>query len=183
MRGIRLLLLLILAYLAVFLQAVVDAPRVWLGSPVNLIPPLVVYAALRLSLGEMTALAVVSGLWLDALSTNPLGVSVLPLFLVGLVLWRQRDLLLREMDYAQLFLGAAASAVVPLLTLGLVLTKGLAPDLGWHSLWQGVVLTVTGGVATPLLFRLMRRVETAFLHPPMPVPPYRTDRDILRGRY
>lgn len=183
MKRARLLILLVLAFLAVFAQAVLVTPRVWLGSPINLVPPLVVYAALRLNLAGLTCLSVVAGLWLDALSANPLGVSVLPLFLIGLGLWQQRDLLLRELDYAQLLLGAAASAVVPVLTLGLVLSKGLDPDVGWHSLWQLVVLTVTGGVFTPLVFRLMDRIETLFLHPPIAFPPYRRDHDLKRGRY
>lgn len=183
MKRARFLILLVLAFLAVFAQAVWAGPRVWLGSPINLVPPLVVYAALRLSLAGVSGLAVVAGLWLDALSANPLGVSILPLFLVGLVLWQQRDLLLRELDYAQVLLGAAASAVVPVLTLGLVFSKGLLPDVGWHSLWQLVVLTVTGGVLTPLVFRLMDRLETAFLHPPAPALPFRADRDLKRGRY
>ncbi len=183
MRTARFIIVLGLAYVAVFLQAGFDAPRVWLASSVNLVPPLMVYTGLRLSLSCITTLALVAGLWLDALSANPLGVSILPLFIVGLVLYRHRDLLLRELDYAQLLLGASASAAVPLLTLVLVLTKGGEPNLGWHSLWQLVVLTVTGGVLTPVVYRLLDKLEGAFVHPVAPTLVFRADREIRRGRY
>lgn len=183
MRPGRFLIVLVLAYLAIFLQAGFDAPRVWLSGQVNLIPPLMVYTALRLNLTCVTTLAIVAGLWLDSLSANPLGVSIAPLFLPGLVLLLQRELLLQELDYAQLVLGAAVSAAVPALTLILVLTKGLEPGIGWHSLWQLAVLAITGGVLTPLLFRVLDRIEHALLHPPAPTLMFRPDRDIRRGRY
>ena len=183
MRPGRFLIVLLLAYLAVFLQAGFDAPRVWLNGQVNLVPPLMVYTALRLNLTCVTTLAIVAGLWLDALSANPLGVSIAPLFLAGFVLLLQREVLLQELDYAQLVLGAAVSAAVPVLTLVLVLTKGLAPGIGWHSLWELAVLTITGGVLTPVLFRVLDRIERALMHPPAPALLFRPDRDLRRGRY
>jgi rod shape-determining protein MreD len=131
----------------------------------------------------VTTLAIVAGLWLDALSANPLGASILPLFLVGFFLELQRELLLQELDYAQLMLGAAASAAVPILTLILLFTKGSSPGFGWQSLWQLTVLTITGGVLTPVVFRLLDRLETAFLHPTAPTLMFRPDREIRRGRY
>ena len=97
MRPGRFLIVLLLAYLAVFLQAGFDAPRVWLNGQVNLVPPLMVYTALRLNLTCVTTLAIVAGLWLDALSANPLGVSIAPLFLAGFVLLLQREVLLQEL--------------------------------------------------------------------------------------
>ena len=183
MRPGRFLIVLALAYLAVFCQAGFDVPRVWLNGQVNLIPPLMVYTALRLNLTCVTVLAIFAGLWLDALSANPLGVSIGPLFLSGFALLQRREVLLQELDYAQLVLGAAVSAAVPLLTLVIVLSKGLDPGIGWHSLWQLAVLTVTGGVFTPVLFRLLDRVERALMHPAAPTLVFRPDREIRRGRY
>jgi cell shape-determining protein MreD len=179
----RLVLLLVLAYLAVFVQAGWDAPRLWLGSHLSLVPVLMVYAALRLDLLAVTLLSLAAGLWLDSLSANPLGASVLPLFLTGWLLWRRRELLLRELDYAQLILGAAASVLVPLVTLVLVLSKGLHPDLGWQTLWQLTVQGVSGGILTPVIFRLLDWLERMFLHPAIKPVPYRADRELKRGRY
>jgi hypothetical protein len=179
----RLVLLLLLAFLAVFAQAALEAPRRWLGSPLDLLPPLMVCAALRLDLTAVTLLAICGGLWFDALSANPIGASILPLFLVGWAMWHRRDVLLRELDYAQLVLGAAASLLVPVLTLVVVLSKGPQPELGWRTLWHLVVLTVTGGVLTPVLFRLLERLERLFVHPPAVASAYRPDRELKRGRY
>lgn len=183
MNRARLILLLLLAYLAVFFQAACDWPHRWLGGPISLLPPLMVCAALRLGLAEVTVLALCGGLWVDALSANPLGTSPLPLFLAGWGVWRWREALLRELDYAQLILGACASLAVPVLTLILVLSKGAEPDLGWHTVWHLVVLTVGGGVCTPVLFRLLERLERLFVHPEIVAGSFRPDREIKRGRY
>ena len=77
---------------------------------------MMVYAALNTNLVTVSLLAVLGGLWFDALSANPLGVTILPLFAVGFPICLQRDLILRELPFAQIVLGAAASAVVPVLT-------------------------------------------------------------------
>lgn len=183
MSAAHLILTLVMTYLAVFVQAGFDAPRLWLGSPLSLLPALLVYTALRLDLLAVTLVSLCGGLWLDSLSANPLGASILPLFVTGWLLWRRRELLLQELGYAQLVLGAAASVLVPALTLVLVLSKGLHPDLGWQTLWQFAALAMTGGVLTPLLFRLLDLLGRLFLHPAITAAPYRTDRELKRGRY
>lgn len=183
MTHVRLLVLLGLTYLAVFLQAAFMAPHRWLGAPLSLLPPLLVCAALRLDLTAVTLVALGGGLGLDALSANPLGASLLPLYLVGWAVWRWREVLLRELDYAQLILGALASALVFVLTLVVVFSKGVEPDLGWHTAWQLGVLTVSGGALTPPLFRAIERLERLFLHPEVVASAYRPDREIKRGRY
>jgi hypothetical protein len=183
MNGVKLTLILVLAYLAVFAQAAFDTPRAWLGGHINLLPPLIVYAALRLDIIAVAVLAALGGIWLDSLSAGPLGATILPLFAIGWGLERWRDLLLRELDYAQLVLGAAASLCVPVLTLLLTLTKGFHPDLGWNTLWQLLVLTVTGGVLTPALFRLLDKLSGLFSHPLARPNTFRGDREIKRGKY
>lgn len=179
----RLVLLLSATYLAVFVQSGFNGPRLWLGSTLSLVPGLLVFAAMRLDLTAVTCLALAGGLWLDALSANPLGASVLPLFLVGWLLWRQREHLLLELDYAQLVLGAAASLLVPVLTLVVVLSKGFQPDLGWRTLWQLAVLAVSGGIFTPLVFRGLDWLERRFMHPAAPPGTYPGVREIKRGRH
>ena len=63
----------------------------------DLLPALMVYAALNADIVTVSLLAVFGGLWFDALSANPPGVSILPLFAVGFVIWLQRELILREL--------------------------------------------------------------------------------------
>jgi hypothetical protein len=78
------ILVLAVAFLAVFGEAVADRPRQLFGAQVDLLPALMVYAALNANLHVVSLLAVFGGLWFDSLSANPLGVSILPLFAVGL---------------------------------------------------------------------------------------------------
>ena len=77
--------ILLVAYLAVFLQASVTVVRNWIGVQIDLLPVLMVYCGLSTGLATLTLTAVLGGLWFDSLSANPLGVTILPLFLVG---WR-----------------------------------------------------------------------------------------------
>jgi hypothetical protein len=107
---------------------------------------------------------------------------VLPLFLTGLIICWKSELILREQVYAQFVLGLFASAAVPPMTLLLLMTGGHSPIIGWGSLWQWIVMTAGGAIATPCLFfffefsnrRLSygRTIETSF----------RPDREIRRGR-
>jgi rod shape-determining protein MreD len=177
------ILILAFAYLAVFGQAALPGLHHLLGAQVDLLPVIMVYAALNTGLPTIALLAVSSGLWFDSLSANPPGITILPLFLAGFVIFLQRDLILRELSFAQIVLGTVASAVVPVLTVLLLLTAGNDPLLGWGSLWQWCVMTAGGAVATPVIFALFewchhalgyqRRTETSF----------RPDREIRRGRH
>ncbi|MDR3377236.1 MAG: hypothetical protein P4M10_01010, partial [Verrucomicrobiae bacterium] len=67
------------AFVAVFCEAALPAPRHWLGAAIDLLPALMVYTALNASLATVCLLAVLGGVWFDSLSANPLGVSILPL--------------------------------------------------------------------------------------------------------
>ncbi len=141
-----------------------------------------VYASLCTGLTTVTLLALCGGLWFDSLSANPLGVTVLPLFVIGLAIHVKRELILRDQTFAQLVLGLAASAAAPLLTLLLLLTMGRAPLLGWGTLWQLVVLSVGGAVATPVCFELFGWLHRALVHQGATESSFRPDREIRRGR-
>jgi hypothetical protein len=172
-----------LALLAVFIAAAWDLPRRWLGAPLDLLPPLLVCAALGRRPGGWRLVAVLGGLARDSWSVNPLGASILPLYLTGWFLHARRDLLSRELLFAQLTLGTIASAVIPLFTLGLVMTFGPPPVMGWWLLGQWVALAVTGGLLTPVVFRGMGWLDRWFAHPTVETSAFRPDREILRGRY
>lgn len=166
----------------VFLQAAFSWPRRLLGAQVDLLPALMVFTALRLGVGSILVVAFVGGLSMDALSLNPLGVSPLPLCLLGMALHTKRDQILREEVFAQVLLGVGAGLLVPLGTLLMILTTGESPLLGVGFLWVLVVLTVGGGVATPLIFKLMNGLENALTYQILSQAPFRADREIRRGR-
>jgi cell shape-determining protein MreD len=152
------------------------------GAQIDLLPPLMVYAALCTGLPTVTLLAVGGGLWFDSLSANPLGISVLPLFAIGFVIHLKRELILRDQTFAQLVLGLGASAAAPVMTLLLLLTLGKGPMVGWGTLWQLVVMTIGGAVATPICFELFGWLERMLVHRGPATTSFRPDREIRRGR-
>lgn len=176
------ILILLAALLVVFFQGTFNGIRHLLGAQVDLLPALMVYAALTSGPVMMMTLAVFSGLLLDTLSVNPLGVSVLPLLLIGVLLQLRRDLLLRDQLYAQFVLGLIASALAPVLTVVTLLTLEQTPLLSWGSLWQWLVMSVGGGVATPVFFFLFDRLNHALGYQPIVESSFRADREIRRGR-
>src|ERR1039458_8371201 len=117
MNFLQTILILAAAFLAVFGEATLPVLHHWLGAQVDLLPVLMVYAALNADIATVSLLAVLGGLWFDALSANPLGISILPLFAVGFVIYLRRDLILRELSFAQFVLGTMASAIVPALSI------------------------------------------------------------------
>lgn len=182
MNYLNTIFILVVAFLAVFAEAWFEFLRNLIGAQIDLLPALMVYTALTNGIFSAAALAIFGGLWFDSLSSNPLGVTILPLFLIGLLIAQTRDLLLRENTFAQLVLGAAASAVCPLLTMFLILNLGHNPLLGWESTWQLIVMTVGGGLLTPLCFRLFDRIHSTLNYQPIVETSFRADRQIKRGR-
>lgn len=175
-------LILLAAYLAVFLEAAAPGVRHWLGAQVDLLPALAVYAALNTNLTTLALVALSGGLFFDTLSANPLGLSILPLFVVGFPIYLRRDLILREQVFAQFMLGLGASALVPGLNILFLLTLGRTPMLGWGTLWQWVVMAVGGAAATPVLFYVFNRLNLALGYRPVIQSSFRPDREIRRGR-
>ena len=178
----NLTLIYVAAFLAVFGEAALPGFRNWLGAQVDLLPALMVYTALYASLFNVALLAILGGLWFDSLSANPLGITILPLFLPGFLIFLKRELILRDFSFAQLVLGAAASAVVPLLKVLLMLSGGKPLLLGWGSLWQWLVMIAGGAVATPLLFSLFDWFNHAFGYKMHSESSFRPDREIRRSR-
>lgn len=176
------ILILLTALLLVFFQGAFEGIRNLLGAQVDLLPALMVYAALTSGPVMMMTLAVFGGLMFDSLSVNPLGISVLPLLFIGFLLQLRRDLLLRDQIYAQFTLGLIASALAPVITILMLLTLEQSPLLGWGSLWQWIVMSVGGGVAAPVFFLVFDRLNHALGYQPVVESSFRADREIRRGR-
>ncbi len=176
------ILILLTAVLVVFAQGAFEGIRNLLGAQVDLLPALMVYTALSSSPAMMLTFAVFGGLMFDALSVNPLGISIPPLLLIGFLLQLRRDLLLRDQIYAQFTLGLVASALAPVMTVLALLSLGHAPLLGWGSLWQWMVMSLGGAIATPIFFLMFDRLNHALGYQPVIESSFRADREIRRGR-
>ena len=175
-------LILLAAFLAVFWEAAFDLVRHALGAQVDLLPPLMVYASLCTGFKTFVALAVCGGLLLDSLSANPLGTTVLPLLAAGLLLYSRKDLILKDQAFAQFILGLGVSALVPALSLVLLLTTGHPPLIGWGTIWQLIVMTFGGAIATPVIFVLFEWLQRALVQTRTVESSFRPDREIRRGR-
>ena len=181
MNAFNTIIILTAAFLAVFAEAAFPLLHRWLGAQVDLLPALMICAALNTDIVTVSLLAVLGGLWFDSLSANPLGVSILPLFAIGFVIYAKRDLILR-VPFAQVVLGAAASAIAPGFTVLLLLTGGEDPLLGWGSIWQWVVMTAGGAVATPLVFHFFDWCQRTLGYQPASETAFRPDREIRRDK-
>ena len=176
------MLILLAAFLAAFWEAAFPGIRNICGAQVDLMPPLIVYAAMTAPLPLVALLAVWGGLLFDSLSANPLGISVFPLFIVGFLIHLRRDLLLRDQLFAQYVLGFLASAVTPALTVLLLLSMGKEPLLGWGSLWQWLVMSLGGAIASPVFFALFGWFNRLLGYERAKETSFRPDREIHRGR-
>jgi rod shape-determining protein MreD len=170
------------AYLAVFVESSWNFPRNVLGVQLDVLPALMVYTALTNNIFVTAGLALFGGLCFDSVSANPLGISVLPLLIIGFVIDRSREFLVRESVYMQAAMGASATAGHLLLTLFFLMNLRVAPPVGWGTLWQLIVLAAGGAVAAPCFFALFDRVYRAFDYQPAPESSFRTDREIKRGK-
>lgn len=176
-------LILIASVIAVYIGSTFSGMmRQVLGAQIDLLPVLVIYAGLRSDVTTMALVAVLGGLCFDSLSANLLGVSIWPLFIVGFMVYLRRELILQEQFFARFVIGAAASAIAPLLTLLLLLSARQSPILGWGSLWQWLVMSVGGGLMTPVCFWLFDRLNHALSYRPVVEISFRADREIRRGR-
>jgi rod shape-determining protein MreD len=182
MNWLTTILILVTTSLAVFWESAFHFVRDVTGAQVHWLPSLMVYSALRSGLTNILIVAVFGGLSFDSLSANPLGVSVLPLFLIGILIHGKRDLILQDQTFAQSVLGAMASVAWPVGTMLLLLTHGQEPLLGWGSLWQLLVVTAAGAVFAPLIFEVLGWAERTFGYHRIHETSFRSDREIRRGR-
>ncbi len=182
MSALNTIFILALAFVAVFAESSFGGLRRIIGVQIDLLPALMVYASLSSGLVTVSLLAVCGGLWFDALSANRLGVSIVPLFVIGSVIQQFRHLVLRDQTYTQLVLGFAASGFAPLLALGIILSYGGDPILGWGTLWQWIAMTVLGGLLVPVYFQLFSQVYRVLGYERVIESSYRPDREIARGR-
>jgi len=174
--------LFLVAWLSVFAQTQFRPLVNLIDTPLSLLPALMVYAALTHNLVTVAILAVVAGLGLDALSSAPMGISILPLFIIAFGLHLRQHLILRNQTYAQFWLGLGAGMAAPLLTLLLL-------NLGSTRLIQGPILIAQmlflgflNGALCPAVFRFFDAIQLTFDYQPLAETSFRADRQIKRGR-
>lgn len=172
----------LMAYVSVFMAARFHGFAMLTGAQFDFLPGLVVVAAMMHGVWAVLVVSITGGLLYDCLSANPVGVTTFVLAIVGTFVYINRDLLLRDQTYPQFILGAGASAAAPVLSYVVMSVMGRHPLIEWTSLWVWLVLTVTGGLITPLWFAIFRKVDKALHYQDIPESSFRADRQIQRGR-
>ncbi len=182
MSPLNLTVVVAVCFLLVFAQShALGLPRV-MGVQVDLVPGFMVCVAMRCGVWALAGLALAGGFFLDALSTNPFGVSVLPLFLVAWCVQGFQDLVLRDTLVARLALGFAAGALAPILTVFLIVAGGTEARLGLGVVWPVAVLAIMNAITTPVWFEFFGFLDRAFNYGAIPESAFRPDREIKRGR-
>ncbi len=182
MNRVPITLLFLTTWLAVFCQTQFPILSGLLGIPLDIRPALIVYAALTHGLPTVVGIAVVASLGTDALSANPIGASLVPCFMLGMVLNLRRHLLLREQRYAQIWLGLAGGIAVPLVTWGLLMIDSRPAPMGFGVLLRILLLGFLNAAACPALFVVFDGLRELFDYKPIPEMGFRKDREIKRGR-
>jgi rod shape-determining protein MreD len=169
--------------LVVFMECWWGFPRRWLGGQVDLLPVIVLYVGLKRSLVCLFLVVLWGGLWYDSLSDNPMGTSVLSLIAPGFLAHKHREFLMRDDPWVQFALGGIACLLCPGITLLQLTSAGRSPLVGWGTVWVFVLMGVGGALVTPLVFRILDRLNQFFSYPVAPSLSFRKDREIKRGRH
>lgn len=183
MNRIPVIALFLAVWAATFLSTQLAAFRSITTVPLQLVPALVVYAALTHSLAVTTSLAFTGALLTDAVSAGPLGTGILPLLGVATAIHLRRHLILRDQPYAQFWIGTLAGFLVPALTLPMAQHTGPAPAIDLVIAAKLALLGLINGAACPAIFKLFDRIREAFEYPALPPTSFRSDRVILRGKH
>jgi rod shape-determining protein MreD len=181
--GVTLLVFLITGYVIIFAQARFTFFRDFFGAQADLLPGMIVFAAIAFRLETVMMCAVIFGLLLDSFSLNALGISVVTLGAIGFAASRFRELLLSEQFTTHWVLGLIASGVAPLISYILLRLSGMNPLIGAGSAWHWTIMTAGGGLVTPLWFKIFSRLDEALRFKEIPESTVRPDRQIARGRH
>jgi rod shape-determining protein MreD len=174
---------LVTGYFVIFAQARFSAFRDLTGAQPDLLPGMIVFAAMAFHLGTVMLCAAVFGLLFDSFSMNVLGTTFVSLAIIGFIASRYRELLLSEHFTTHWVLGLIASAIAPLISYSVLRLQDVKPLVAWSSAWHWAIMIAGGGVATPLWFKVFNRLDDALRYKELPESAFRPDRQIARGRY
>src|SRR5205085_2957461 len=105
-----------------------------------------------------------------------------PLLLIGVAIYSNREFILRDQTFARLVIGLVASTTAPIMTLLMLLTSSHHPLIGLGTLWQLVVMGLAGALATPVFFELFGWLNRLLGHVSVSELSFRPDREIRRGK-
>ena len=180
MKGFFTLTILLTALTSIYAASAWHLPRQLTGVQLDPLPALMLVVALRAPISAVTALAIGGSLLQSALSSGPVGASLVPLYALGLVIHLNAHSLSQYHIGPRFALGAIAGGVVPALTLVLLVLSGHEPLIGWFTLWQWSVGILGSGIFAVLFFPLLEWLDRSVEEQPLAAP-YDTTTRIVRG--
>lgn len=174
--------LILIAMAVTYLQSHWSVMEGMWRAQINLLPVFAAFAALHGGLGPIIGVALIGGCWLDVLSANPLGTSLISLFLTALILHRAHEVLLKGQLAAQFFVSLAAGALGPVISYFLLWAMSMQPLTGWGTLWQIVVNSIICGVAGPFIFLILNQMDSWVSYEPVAQPWNRSVVEVKRGK-
>lgn len=131
--------------IAVALQA--HMPTLWWlgGARVELLPALVVYAALTMDRRRALVLALVAGLAQDALSAAPFGISALAYGIAAVVMTSLREALDRDLPWVQWSAGTLTSVTASIIAFFVI-------GISIGNVLKMFMIASIAGMATVVLF-------------------------------
>ena len=180
MKGFFIFTILLTTLVVIFLQAACELPRNLFGAQIDPLPALMLATALRAPLFSITALAILGPLWQSSLSSDPLGINILPLLTLGLLVHLGQNRLAYHAAGPRFTLGAIAGTIMPVMTLTLLLFTGYQPMFGWYSLWQWIVGIIGSGLLAVVFVPLLEWLDFTVEEQPLAAP-YDTTTQIIRN--
>lgn len=180
MKGFFTFTVLLTTLVVIYLQAACELPRNLFGAQIDPLPALMLATALRAPLFSITALAILGPLWQSSLSSDPLGINILPLLTLGLLVHLGQNRLAYHAAGPRFTLGAIAGAIMPVMILTLLLFTGYQPMFGWYSLWQWIVGIIGSGLLALVFVPLLEWLDFTVEEQPLAAP-YDTTTQIIRN--
>lgn len=172
--------ILLTALVGIFLESACQISRNLTGAQIDPLPALMIVTALRAPVFAITALAIMGSLWQSSLSSDPLGISMLPLFALGMLVHLNIKGISHHQIGSRFALGAIAGALIPILTLCLLLLSGQKPMIGLYSLWQWAVGIIGNGLFALGFFPWLKWLDRTMEEQPFGIP-FDTATKIIRS--
>ena len=172
--------ILLTALAVIFFETSCQTPRNITGAQIDPLPALMVVTALRGPILAITTLSIMGSLWQSSLSSDPLGVGMLPLFALGMLIHLNAKSISHHHLSSRFTLGAIAGALAPALTLCLLLLSDHQPMIGFYSLWQWSVGIIGNGLLALGFFPWLKWLDHTMEEQPFAAP-YDTSTKIVRS--
>ena len=180
MKSYSTLTILLIALVSIYVASAWNLPRQLFGAQLDPLPALMLVVALRSPISTIGMLSIFGSFAQSALSSNPFGLSLIPLYLFGFIVHLYSRSLYHHHSGSRLALGAAAGALIPIMSLGLLLVTNKEPLFGWFTLWQWAVGTLSSGLIALMFFPLIEWLDKSVEEQPLAAP-YDTSTHIIRG--